>query len=579
MTLLLAALPVALLIIAMTSPWPRRWLPLPAHIALPAMALLAYVLQLAYFRGGSPDEPSSGVVRLVHAGVIDGVLSSLTPLAIVFGAVLLFKTMELSGAMRVVTGRLQSLRADRVAHLVLVGWAFSFLIEGLSGFGTPAALAAPILVGLGFPAVRVAAMCLVMNSVPVSFGAVGTPVWFGLGEIGLAPDEVLAVGVKAAWVNALAALVIPVLALRIVVPWREVRPRAGFIALVTLATVVPYVLAAGWSVEFPSIIGGICGVLVGVVAARWGVGLPPVSQASDEPRTPASQERLASGELSLARAIAPIVAVVMILAVTRIGQLGIKGILTSDAGAVSLPLGALGEAWASPALVVGLRDILGAGVSWRMPVLYVPFVLPFVVVSLAAVPLLRMPRDAVRRAWGDTCLRLTRPAIALAGALVLVKMLMLGGEAAPAMHIGYGLAAASGGSWPAFAPLLGALGSFFSGSNTVSNLTFAPAQAALADALSLDRTTILALQTVGGAMGNMVCVHNIVAVGAVLGLRERAPRPPADGAPGEPVARVGGAEDGASGGVGAVLRLTAVPMLAYAAIAGACGVAMIAMGL
>ncbi len=57
---------------------------------------------------------------------------------------------------------------------MLVGWAFSFMIEGLSGFGTPAALAAPILVGLGFPPLSVAAMCLIMNSVPVSFGAVGT---------------------------------------------------------------------------------------------------------------------------------------------------------------------------------------------------------------------------------------------------------------------------------------------------------------------------------------------------------------------------------------------------------------------
>jgi lactate permease len=579
MTLLIAALPVALLIIAMTSPWPRRWLPLPAHVALPGMALLAYILQLAYFRGGSPDELSSGVLRLVHAGVIDGVLSSLTPLAIVFGAVLLFKTMELSGAMRVVTGRLQSLRDDRVAHLVLVGWAFAFLIEGLSGFGTPAALAAPILVGLGFPPVRVAAMCLVMNSVPVSFGAVGTPVWFGLGEIGLTSDEVRTVAVKAAWVNALAALVIPVLALRIVVPWREIRSRAGFIALVTLATVVPYVLAAWWSVEFPSIIGGICGVLVGVAAARWGIGLPHAGGEGGEPRKAGMSRVTATGELSLARAIIPLVAVVAILGVTRIGQVGVKGVLTSEAGAIALPLGVLGEFWVSPALVVGLRDILGAGVSWRMPVLYVPFVLPFVVVSLAAAPLLRMPRDAVRRAWSDTFRRLTRPAIALAGALVLVKMLMLGGETAPAMHIGHGLAAASGGMWPAFAPLLGALGSFFSGSNTVSNLTFAPAQAALADTLALDRTTILALQTVGGAMGNMVCVHNIVSVGAVLGLRERTPRRPAASATDEHDARSGGAAEGASGGVGAVLRLTAGPMLAYAVVAGVCGVAMIGFGL
>lgn len=58
---------------------------------------------------------------------------------------------------------------------MIIGWAFAFMIEGASGFGTPAAIAAPILVGLGFNPLRVALLTLVMNSVPVSFGAVGTP--------------------------------------------------------------------------------------------------------------------------------------------------------------------------------------------------------------------------------------------------------------------------------------------------------------------------------------------------------------------------------------------------------------------
>ena len=159
---------------------------------------------------------------------------------------------------------------------MLVGWAFSFLIEGLSGFGTPAALAAPILVGLGFPAVRVAAMCPIMNSVPVSFAAVGTPVWFGLGELGLTSEELHAVGFQAAAINAAAATVIPLLALRMGVPWSVIRPRLGFLLLVIAATVGPYV-AAQWSVKFPSIIGGLTGLLVGSVAAGGGSAWPTTS--------------------------------------------------------------------------------------------------------------------------------------------------------------------------------------------------------------------------------------------------------------------------------------------------------------
>jgi len=574
MLLALSILPVVILIVLMTLPVKgSRWvrLPLPTHIALPAVAVLAYGLQLFCFRPGSTaaTQAASSVSlwtnRFVHAGAIDGVLAALTPLAIVFGAVLLFKTMEKSGAMAVLTARLRTLSPDPVAQLVLVGWAFSFLIEGLSGFGTPAALAAPILVGLGFPAVRVAAMCLIMNSVPVSFGAVGTPVWFGLGELGLTSEQMHAVGFKAAAINAAAATVIPLLALRVMAPWSEIRPRLSFLLLVIAATVGPYVAAAQWSVEFPSIIGGVTGLLASVLAARHRIGLPRAVVASgNETELPASPCSTTAPRISLFRAASPLLAVVGILATTRIADLGIKGLLTSEADAAGAALGPIGEAWISPALVVGLKNILGTGTSWKMPLLYVPFILPFVVVSLTAIPILRMTRAAVAAAWKETFKQLTRPAIALVGALVLVKMMMLGGAISPAMLMGHAMADAAGSAWPLFAPLLGALGSFFSGSNTVSNLTFAPVQAAAAGSLSLNLTTILALQTVGGAMGNMVCIHNIVAVAAVLGglgLNDRGPRPMPSAADERPPM--------ATDGVAPILRLTIGPMLVYAAIASA----------
>mgnify|MGYP001296061777 CR=1 FL=1 len=533
MLLALSILPIALLIVLMVIPVRRLRMPLPSHIALPTVAVLAYGLELFSLspgRGGGGDASSASpwVNQLVHAAAIDGMLSSLTPLAIVFGAVLLFKTMEKSGAMGVLTARLRSLSPDPVAQLVLVGWAFSFLIEGLSGFGTPAALAAPILVGLGFPMLRVAAMCLVMNSVPVSFGAVGTPTWFGLGGLGLSPRELSEIGWRTALIHAAAAPVIVALAMRIVVPWKDIRARLVFVLLAVAASVGPYLLTARFSVEFPSIVGGLAG-LVGVAAlARWRIGLPGIpAHAPPSPiqsRLVAADNGVSAPSMSLMRAAMPLSVTVLLLAVTRIDALGVKAVLNSDAGAAALPLGAaggLGEAWISPALVVGLRDILGTGTAWRMPLLYVPFILPFVVVALAAIPLLRMSRAAVRAAWSETAQRLIRPAVALVGALVLVKMMMVGGDDAPAMVMGRAMADAAGRAWPFFASLLGSLGSFFSGSNTVSNLTFGPIQLAVAGELGLDRATILALQSAGGAMGNMVCIHNIVAVAAVLGLSER----------------------------------------------------------
>jgi lactate permease len=194
--LVLAALPIALLIL-----WMARKRAMPSNRALPLAALVLYALLLGYF-AVSP--------RLVHAAVSKGVLTALTPVLIVWGAILLFKTMEHSGAMATVRSWLNGISTNRVAQLVILGWAFSFLIEGVSGFGTPAALAAPLLVGLGFAPLPVAILCLMMNTVPVSFGAVGMPTWFGLGGVDLAPGELQETAFKTAVIHASAALIIPV---------------------------------------------------------------------------------------------------------------------------------------------------------------------------------------------------------------------------------------------------------------------------------------------------------------------------------------------------------------------------------
>jgi len=197
---LLAALPIAVLIFVMTKPNPLASAP-----AFLLAAALAYGIRLAYFQTPFP---------LLNASVILGLLSALTPIAIVFGAIFFFVAMEKSGAMDVLRGWLRDVSENRVAQIMVVGWSFQFLLEGASGFGTPSALAAPILVGLGLPVIPTAILCLVMNTIPVSFGAVGTPLWFGFGSLGLSEAQLTQVGLNVALLQTLAALVIPIIALR-----------------------------------------------------------------------------------------------------------------------------------------------------------------------------------------------------------------------------------------------------------------------------------------------------------------------------------------------------------------------------
>ncbi len=120
----------------------------------------------------------------------------------------------------------------------------------------------------------------------------------------------------------------------------------------------------------------------------------------------------------------------------------------------------------------------------------------------------------------------------------------------PSMPLAMAQAAAgmAGSTWPMFASFVGALGAFITGSNTVSDLLFAEFQYATATQLAIPRQIIVSLQAVGGAMGNMVCIHNIVAASATVGL---------------------------AGMEGLLIRRNALPMLLYGLVVGAVGLVLV----
>src|SRR5215469_861344 len=259
MNFLIAILPIAFLIYVMTKK--KSW---PSHISLPFAAILVYVLVLVHSR----LDPN-----LVNATVVNGTLSALTPVSIIWGAILLSLTMRRAGAERIIDEWLKELSANPVAQLMIIGWAFPFMTEGASGFGTPAAIVAPLLVGLGSDAVGVTILTLIMNAVPATFGAVGTPIWFGFSQVPLSPHEILSVTWKSALVNSVAALFVPIIALRFVVGWAEIRQNLLYIYLSILSCVLPSLVLSRFNYEFPSLIGGAVGLCLSVLLAQRRVGL------------------------------------------------------------------------------------------------------------------------------------------------------------------------------------------------------------------------------------------------------------------------------------------------------------------
>ncbi|CAI3228937.1 L-lactate permease [Desulfovibrio diazotrophicus] len=221
---------------------------------------------------------------------------------------------------------------------------------------------------------------------------------------------------------------------------------------------------------------------------------------------PASTKTEFHANMSQFSAWLPYVIICVLLVISRVPSLGLKGWLTNQK--------------------ISFTNILGFnGVNASIDYLYLPGTF-FIVVSLLTILLHKMPGQAVSRAWKESIRKMKAPTIALVFAVAMVSIFR--GSATnpvelPSMPLALAEAvgAFAGAVWPMLAAFVGGLGAFITGSNTVSDLMFAEFQWNMAGTLELPRQIIVAAQAVGGAMGNMICVHNIVAACAVVGLSGR----------------------------------------------------------
>jgi lactate permease len=333
---------------------------------------------------------------------------------------------------------------------------------------------------------------------------------------------------------------VPIIALRFLVGWAQIRRNLLYIYLSILSCVLPSLVLSRFNYEFPSLVGGAIGLCLSVVMARYQLGLAP--HASDE-----VENGTQSKHHERVRAFAPYLMLIAVLIVTRVRFLPLRAWLNAEFPRLTLDWGSLGIFSASAALVLRLDSIFGTSSAWSYNSLFVPALIPFVVVVLLSMPLLGIDFHTLEKAVTDTTNRLRGPSITLVGALIMVQLMTLGDDRAQTMIIGRTFATLVGKSWPFFAPVLGALGAFFSGSATVSNLTFAGIQDSIARTLGFDRTSILALQSVGAAMGNMAAISNIVAVNSILGLVSQE---------------------------SFVLKRTVIPLVIYGLVAGLSGLVM-----
>lgn len=467
----------------------------------------------------------------IAAATIQGLFITFDILMIIFGAILLLNTLKNSGALSVIRHGFSEISPDRRVQVVIIVWMFGSFIEGASGFGTPAAIVAPLAVALGFPAAAAVMLGMMVQSTPVTFGAVGTPILVGV-RGGLDSPEVLArlsssglemsdylqtITVNVVTLHAVAGTIMPLFMIMMMTrffganrSWSEGLAILPFAIFGGLAFTVPYYLTGVFlGPEFPTILGALIGMVIVTVAAKRGFLMPKkhwdFPDAAIWPANWTGKLRIdidgRGDAMPLWRAWTPYLLVAGLLVVTRASE---------------LPFGT----WLK-AVRIPWDGILGTPISAATTPLYLPaFIL--ILVCLLTIALHRMPMKQFAKALSDSSKLLLGAGFVLIFTVPMVRIYINSGVSAHYSSMPIVLAqwvsTHVGQVWPMFAPTIGALGAFIAGSNTVSNLMFVLFQFGVASNLGISMSVVVALQAVGAAAGNMIAIHNVVAASATVGL-------------------------------------------------------------
>ncbi len=550
---LLAATPIIVAAILLVGfHWPaRRAMPL---VYLTAAGIALFFWEMSFNR--------------ILASTIQGIIVTTAVLWIIFGAIMLLNTLQNSGAISTIRAGFTNISPDRRVQALILAWLFGCFIEGASGFGTPAAIAAPLLVAIGFPALGAIMVGMMIQSTPVSFGAVGTPIIIGVTN-GL---DHIAIGQQlsaegSSWAlflqlitsevaigHAIIGTLMPLLMVMMLTrffgknkSWKEGLAMTPFALFSGLAFTVPYALTGVFlGPEFPSIVGALVGLTIVVPAARKGFlvpktvwDFPPQNKwprawvGTITPKKPTADER----KISLSLAWTPYLLVALILVASRIFP-ALKSALLS--------------------LTFGWRNIFGeTGISASIEPLYLPGGILFFVCVLTLF-LHQMKFSQFTAAAGSAGKTLLGAGFVLIFTIPMVRILInsgVNGADLASMPVAMAdfVAVTFGSIYPLLAPTVGGLGAFIAGSNTVSNMMLSQFQLEVANALSVSGAVMVSLQAIGAAAGNMVAIHNVVAASATVGLL---------------------------GQEGKTLRLTIIPTMYYLIAAGVLGlVAVYVLGL
>lgn len=446
-------------------------------------------------------------IIVLFSSMIQGLHKTIGILIILFGAVFMMNILKLNGAIDRINLGFNNLTTDMRIQTIMVAFLFGGLIEGVAGFGTPAVVVAPLLVALGFHPIAAATVALVSNSVPVPFAAVGTPVQIGLGNISTSTEFFNEIAKTITTIDFISGIFMPTIVVYMLMyffgknntkkEYLEILPWSFFIGITY--SISAFLIARTLGFEFVTIGTVLIMLIISTISVKIGFLTPKNKWQNALQEVEKSESQ---NNMSLIRAWAPYGLVIILLVITRV----IPAIKELTLNLIDL----------------SYNNILGIdGINSSLQLLYSPgFIL--IISALLAVLIQKQSTSNINQAAKISWNSIKSAGLVLIPTLSMVQIfsnsaLNISEFDSMPVYLASFLGEYLNGVWYNLAPFIGELGSFITGSATVSALTFSPVQQQIALQYGLDVNLVLSIGLMGGAAGNMICVHNVVSVATVVG--------------------------------------------------------------
>ncbi|EOW2578522.1 L-lactate permease [Campylobacter upsaliensis] len=441
---------------------------------------------------------------LIGASFVQGFAQGMWPIAwIIIAAIFLYKLSVKSGSFEVIKESVMTITPDHRIQVILIGFCFGSFLEGAIGFGGPVAITAALLVGLGLKPLHAAGLCLIANTAPVAFGAVGIPIIAMSNLVGVEQYEISAMVGRMLVPLSLSVPFFIVFLMDGVKGVKETFP-AVLVAALSF-TITQFISSNYLGAELPDIVSAVVSLVCTTIFLKfWS---PKNIFRLDDLTDFSHHTQLEFGKVF--KAWLPFILLIVCIIVWT--QPWFKAFF--DKGAV---FDYTKVALSFNNIEGSIVDSAGKALSLNMDINLIALQAgtAILVAALLTIFFLRIKSNIVEEALGDTLKEMAMPCITIG---LVVAFAFIAKNSGMSTTLGTAFAT-TGDAFSFFSPIIGWIGVFLTGSDTSANLLFGPLQQAAATSLAVPEALFLAANSVGGVVGKMISPQSIAIACAAVGL-------------------------------------------------------------